>query len=203
MNKYHRGSDVESIVVVNGGALSLYHNIYVMVLNQVGDVVKYMSLKAEVGFEDGDLTINDDVGGELRAVVRRDETSVMTLGKYYYQVRVAVDDSGFTNSVRMDSDTAVGFSLVSSVEETSTDVVLRVGAKEYQSRIENEGLTLTPNTPFTISYSSLGVTVPMVIVYDSGVNITDLIDVGYDKSNKEVSLLSSTVEFSDLSYVVM
>lgn len=203
MNKYHRGSDVESIVVVNGGALSLYHNVYVMVLNQVGDVVKYMALKAEVGFEDGDLTIHDDLGGALRVVVRRDETSVMSLGKYYYQVRVAVDDSGFTNSIRLDSDTTAGFGLVSSVEETSSDVILSSGAKVYQSRIENEGLVLLPATPFIIDYSSLGVRVPMIVVYDSGVNITDLIDISYDKANSEISILSSTVEFSDISYIVM
>lgn len=164
MQKIHRGSDIESIITIDGGAISGYANVYVLVVSREDRTFKRMSLYEEGGFIDGDITVLDDTAGQIKVKLHRSETSrLRDYGNYYYQVFISQTQAGWKDSQMIRSDSELGFELVHSFESTSDDSGVEVtpgyggieeapdDGKEYvrknEAWAENTGGSGVPEAP--------------------------------------------------------
>ena len=114
--RYHKGNDIRIITEVSGFNFDGVANFFVLIEHENGNVVKQFAVKATEGFNTADRTIIDNTHIEVRLLAS--ETIDWSLGMYVARLMVAYSDAAFENAVRLESDSQLGFHLVSDIEPT-------------------------------------------------------------------------------------
>lgn len=114
--RYHKGNDIRIITEVSGFTFDEVANFFVLIEHESGVIVKQFAVNAAADFNTTDRTVIDNTHMEVRLLAH--ETADYSLGMYVARLMVAYSDGAFENAVRLESDSQLGFHLVSDIEPT-------------------------------------------------------------------------------------
>jgi len=125
MNSFHRGTDIEVAVSIEGIIISELSNLLVIVLDPISREIKKLALNHEFGYNSDDISSFDD--STIEVVIQRSETTNLIYGDYFFKIIALYPDGSFVDDVRYDSDSVGVFKIVSDSKSTSTDERITIG----------------------------------------------------------------------------
>ena len=117
MNRIHKDSDVTQRFIFTELTLTSVANVYFLIYDPLGAVVKKMAIVEDGDFLSADVEVISDTEVEVR--LNRSETVLLPLGRYTYQIRVAYNNVKFVDSIEIRSDSYTSFDIVADYEKTN------------------------------------------------------------------------------------